>query len=674
MGMIQDQEAVGLWEQSLTMLSDTVYMDIVRNFIGKIPTPFHKPQLTKRLTNLFLNPQFRHNIIEMLSKQDIQLLSATHILGSPTQDEVCAIFEGRLPYAILLNNLVNLEERLLLVPNPYSTNNRCEILVNPILLDLLQSKALSYASIFASIDSESQSQGFRLSGANPSILQALVSLHIHESLGSVEKSSRLLKNKYGPLVFGTDKNQNIDEILYYNRLLFHENIIRPDGRGFRIDWERSERLLRLDRHQLQLRLFISAWHTNFPSQGKTQISDNSLHVLFSDLVSFLRTIPLDTEEDLETACKFVAFRNRISLPDTNHIVAILRQIGLSDPVSQEIINTDRGSTRLTPTIDSDFSISFSNDLETIGSRNILHMIAIARKVDVVSSYEINKQSIMRGFDLGLSVDGIISYLKDLTHTDFKHLENLIKHWRDEFNSITIYDGIIVKADERQSRIIEALPQLQEHIIATISTGLFLLSRSSEIIWREILTATGIGFLPSSITEKVQPDRSHEYFDFQELETHTQQIGLLPLHVPKHQDTALSNPSERLKKSILSKTSNPSEREEMLARLERKLIIVPEQITAIQGPSQTMQASGFDYQGKINLCKAAVNSSSDLLELHLLDDMGNSQMILADAKEFITSAKDPSIRVQVLPEGEERLISLNTLFKVRKLRRSVFFQM
>ena len=281
---------------------------------------------------------------------------------------------------------------------------------------------------------------------------------------------------------------------------------------------------------------------------------------------------------------------------------------------------------------------------------------------------------MRAFDLGLSVDDIISYLKNLTHTEFRHLENLIHHWRDEFSSITIYDGIVVKADERQSRIIEALPQLQEHIVTTIGSGLFLFSRSTETTWREILTATGIGFLPASVTQKVLQDEMEETMDYHEAEDDKNHVDSISLRLPESSVDTQINPSEKLKKAKIAKTSNPSQREEMLARLERKLILVPEQISALQGPSQTMQASGFDYQGKINLCKAAVNSTSDLLELHVLDDMGNTQMLLVEAKEFIPSVKEPSIRVQVLPQGEERVISLNTLFKVRKLRRSVFFQM
>jgi hypothetical protein len=89
----------------------------------------------------------------------------------------------------------------------------------------------------------------------------------------------------------------------------------------------------------------------------------------------------------------------------------------------------------------------------------------------------------------------------------------------------------------------------------------------------------------------------------------------------------------------------------------------------------MQASGFDFQGKVNLCKATINSKIDLLELQMLDEDGNSHILLTEAKELISSsdAQGASIRVSVLPEQEEKVIPIAKVFRVRKLRRSIFFQ-
>jgi hypothetical protein len=209
--------------------------------------------------------------------------------------------------------------------------------------------------------------------------------------------------------------------------------------------------------------------------------------------------------------------------------------------------------------------------------------------------------------------------------------------------------------------------------------MYLFSRSSEAQWREILSSTGIGLLPRSITDvahhkttSVEP--SNEHSDMDTSHPIQEPLRRLAVRQPGTSVPIALDFHHELKKAILAKASNKGEQEELLARLERKLILVPSQISAVQGRTQTMQASGFDFQGKINLCKAAVNSTVELLELHILDHDGNSQILLTEAKELINSTKDASIRVQVLPDGEEKVFPIEKIFKVRKLRRSIFFQM
>lgn len=672
--MNHDHGEVILWERSLTMLPDAVYLDIVRNFLGKIPTPFHKPQLTKRLTNLFLNPDFRHRTVMALSEQDKQLLTATVILGTPTQDEICALFTDRVPYPTLLNNLINLEERLLLVPHPDSIESRMEIIVNPLLKKLLVETALSYSAIFpTAADTPDQVNHYRLVEANAGTIRALTSLHIHSAMGPQDKCERFIRTKMAAAVFGFDSPDFIDLLVYYNRLLFQEGVVDSRGNISRTGLTRAEELIHMNPEQLQMRLFITTWFTQFSQQGKMMDSVVSLQRYFLMIKRLLESLPIHTDEDMVLICKIAACKYGVSIHDGIDTVPLLKTIGLLGTYQQDVPEKSASNLHLSPTIDSDLSISFSGDIEPVGDTDLLHVIAVARKVDVVSTYEITKATVMRAFDLGFSVEEIISYLKGLTHADFTQLKNLMVHWRDEYTSITIFDGIVVKADQRQSRIIEALPNLQPHIIAKISPGIFLLSRKSESTWREILVSTGIGYLPSSITEEPQA-RTHEKIDTRveilDESTHTEELSVRTT-VPAESPLPTF---ESLRRAIMAKVSSTSEREELLARLERKLILVPEQISAVQGPSQTMQASGFDFQGKMNLCKAAVQSKSDLLELHVLDEDGNTRMLLAEAKEFIASAKDPSIRVLVLPEGDEQVIALNSLFKVRKLRRSVFFQM
>ena len=131
--------------------------------------------------------------------------------------------------------------------------------------------------------------------------------------------------------------------------------------------------------------------------------------------------------------------------------------------------------------------------------------------------------------------------------------------------------------------------------------------------------------------------------------------------------------DELREAINKKTLSRAEREELLARLERRLILLPSQIAASDGRTQTMEASGFDYQGKINLSKATVNSAAYLLELSVLDPDGTPQVLMTEVKEFIKDAREAAIRVRILPAGEEKVFSIGKIFRMRRLRRSIFLQ-
>lgn len=677
---MQNHSELGLWERALAQLSDTVYLDIVRNFIGKVPTPFHKPQLTEQLTNLFTNPEFLKQLFLRLSEDDIHILFATYLIGSPTQDELCSLFTYTRSYATLWQNLVNLEERLLLVPNPNSSDNRYEILINPLIQEKLIKTCFTSTTLFHTAEGKESRKRYVNSSLHTSILRALISLHMHEQMGDIEKSERVLQNRYLAQIFGAVDEMKKQYILHHNRLLFREKVLEENGKTISVNHAISQEFLSLNPDIIHMKLCINAWLQCYATTHKSTSypSYNNLQDFFTTFFIILQKLNISTEQDLLIALKIAAFRNRIPLFEDSIMLSLLQEVGISLESSDKSLQDE--TKVFLPTMDSDLTISYSGTLPVIDGKDYLHMIAIVRKVDIVSSYEINKHTILHAFDYGLSVDDICDYLEALTRKSCTQVKNLITHWREEFASITIYDGIVVKADDRQSRIIEALPQLQPYIIARISQGLFLLSRKDESQWRKILFSAGSSMLPSSIkeTNHIQTVRmSHEHIDWKYIVSNQDSLYEIlrsvhnerPNHVTEQE--SLEN---QLRKDILGKARSKSEQEEMLARLEKKLILVPSQVQAVQGPSQTIQASGFDHQGKINLCKSAVQSSVDLLELNVLDDDGVPSTILTEAKELITSAKEPSVRVHVLPHGEERVIPIKSIFKMRKLRRSIFFQL
>ncbi|MGI6432484.1 MAG: hypothetical protein ACOXZ4_01270 [Sphaerochaetaceae bacterium] len=132
--------------------------------------------------------------------------------------------------------------------------------------------------------------------------------------------------------------------------------------------------------------------------------------------------------------------------------------------------------------------------------------------------------------------------------------------------------------------------------------------------------------------------------------------------------------KELKAVIYSKGLSKVQKEELLARVEQNAAsCLYTQIVAHNAPSQTQEASGFDFQGKANLCKGAVNSKTDLIEMHLMHPNGELEVLLTEMKELIKDSDEVMVRVHTLPDSVEKIIALNKVFRVRKKRRSLFFQ-
>jgi hypothetical protein len=659
---------IELWEHSLALLNDEVYLDLVRNFLGKVPTPFHKPLLNKRMTTLFSSEEFVERVIQSLSELDRKILTSAFLLESPTQRELCSLYEDTIDYVTLQQNVVNLEERLLLVPHPNSQIKGGELMINPLLKDRLLESALSLEELIPPVAEEEKRLTF--GDGQRSIIRGLLSLHFHDLLTTEERSARALQNRLVKSIFDVEQTALI---LNYNRLLFFTNAVKERERTSVVIHKQAFNLLALSHFEIQQLLFQSTWHAN-EALSKKVIPPTLPNAFYTSLNQIVEECTITNREQLLFVSRLVALKHRLEVSDWEQLIDLLYSIGLT---TREPLTTENGeSGHLKPTIDTDLTLSFSDDLELAAGRVDLYMLGVIKRFDLVNSYELNKKSLLKAFDSGLTTGEILTYLEKLTTTIPQTLRDLLGEWKQEYSAITIYDGIVVKADERLSRIIEALPNLQDFLITKIETGIYLFRREEEPQWREVLSSTGIGLLPSSIgakEEEVAPISEPLKVEESSIDSLTHALKQLPKSVPPLPVT------EDFKEPLLAlakkRGSSQGEREELEARIEQKLILLPSQVVNIERHSKTMEASGFDFQGKVNLCKTTLNSPLDLLELHLLDDEGNSRTILSEVKEIISgsTSQETSVRVSVLPTNEEKVIPIAKVFRVRKLRRSIFFQ-
>ena len=633
---------IKLFNSALSKLKDDIFLEIASNFLGKVTTPFHKPQIIGELATLFSCQDFTQKVFSTLSTLDCQILSATYLANGASWQQICEIFKDEIPYVVLQQQVVNLQERLLLLL--YNSDNE-KLNLNPILEKELTENYLSFDLIVTKKEGQIKQFDRRL-------LKALFSLHFHQNLGSLNRSEVLLQRKYADEIF----TEPIEVLYAYNRLLYRFKCVTAKGKRALTNPAAFDSLLSMSDEQLSYLVFSSSFANK---------EESNLRVFYETMVQLLKRSGFVDDLFFLRLIKIASIYSNCFIEDLDATLKLLKNTVIGK--KQESLENTK---RVEPTIDTDLTLFFSGDIEPIDNKELLHYIALVEKVDIITSYALSKKSLLRAFDAGFTVGEILDYLNKLVKVVPKSLKHLLNQWHDEFSCVTLYDGIVVKTDNRVARIVQNLPKLKEHLLATIGENIFLFNRETEVDWRQMLLSSGFDFLPSSIPKEVKEPplskiaenytvKDKKLNSFLDSKTQKKDVENLSFKEELH--------------SLILKKKFPKEKEEyLLARLERNLILTENQITQSAFKTQIMEAKGFDYQGKINLCKAAVNSETELVELTMLNEKGKSQILMAQVKEFIKESDNPAIRVLTLPEEKELLISINKIFKVRKLKRSIFF--
>lgn len=126
----------------------------------------------------------------------------------------------------------------------------------------------------------------------------------------------------------------------------------------------------------------------------------------------------------------------------------------------------------------------------------LWRFAIPLKADSLNQWSITKRSIKSALDGGMNKDEIILYLSSFSSTPLSPLiEERLSLWSEEYGRIKIERAAILETEERISRLIKMIPQMQEYILSNPSDNLFVMDGGKEDEWREILSSSGFDMLP-----------------------------------------------------------------------------------------------------------------------------------------------------------------------------------
>ncbi|MCF7942835.1 MAG: hypothetical protein K9L21_00190 [Spirochaetia bacterium] len=718
----------------LLSMPDDTFFYIMRNYLGPLQTPFHKPTLIKKLISFLTRTEVLQRIAEIADTVDRKILTAVSMLEEPSIQDIYEIFKDELEFFQLHYAVLNLEERLLLLTSTDGTG----LQINPLFHDLAEKKLIDFSLLIGCgnnqvivenvllpaaakpLPADCLSNGFFI----PTVLVHLLQRNTAEqtdgqppklmsekftSISGNPETAEILSSAWN-LAISAFNTLGIVEIKKNIPCIASDLDIRSvaDISGSPL----SQRLLlpglaallglsptrEIMSQLLFFLIFLTAGNLNVIGEKALQRL-----IIISRIISSEKN-SMEFQEILLNPLMEVLVSQQILYPTQYEgyyavnpgITVFFSKLFPRHPIFAE---SDNSSPALSQkmlskpfaSLDSDFTIRADPSINTENAFDLLVFLEL-RKIDILYSFDLTKKSFLRACDMGRSITDFQSACEKASGFQVPPLIlRTLQTWRDSYNRVSLLSGIVLKADAAMSRIITSHPDFKQYILETLAEGLFLMDRKSEKVWRSCLSSFGIEYLPKTKYSNVEKPSSSEEpmqqpsvmsFIDDSLETVNNYLSNINLSVIMKADSAYAIPEdteknvpgfvEDLLNSLNLKKLSEKDTEDFRARIDKKLILSDEQIKGSRIHATISEARGLDYQGKINLCKDALSKKNELLEIHERDASRREIVTLLQPTSLQYPARqDAVITGKTLPEGIERSYTVRKVFLLRKLHASLF---
>ncbi|MCR5494926.1 MAG: helicase-associated domain-containing protein [Treponema sp.] len=690
------------WRNTLSLLDDERFFEIMRIYIGEIHTPFNKDKLIEQLSSIFRKEQNKEKIIAYLSEFDIKIISAISSIKNASRDKITDFFKSEYPVSEIYSQLLNLNERLII----YSYKNDKEeslFAINPLLEELLQPyinlKKLISEPVFLAHNFDPP---FTLT---PLFIASFIS-YIYENPEMCRNNCEFKKKDIEKLNLIFPGKIEILKKLFkglvnLKLIKIGEKSIEVDQKRFEIFSENPEVLqyaflstaaaVRLGREglrsQTQLLLDVAA---STPQTGVSKSSLLRIAFLISNKVAdedrrpgrsrFSRMIESHLnssdkteysgqieEEIIDNAITFGLF-TEIGKSETEEAILIPgpvltnQELKLSSEQKKGILNINAGT-----------NITIMPGL-TLNELMQLVLFMDVKSSSTVTEFEINRKSISRAFDKNLTKEDILERLS--LYNAYKIPQNLeinIEEWQTSYSSALLYKGYILKVDEKIERLVQNNPKIAPYIQLKLATGIFLLniplSQDADLFIKE----SGLEFMgnvkaaaPENETINYPPVNQGANYFYNSIDNPQAEQELL----------ASSQKADEFKKALIAKLESmelsKQQYEGLLTRIERKVILNEEQLKPETVRLEILEADGMNYNGKIHLLENAIQAG-DMIELTIPNEKDSSIMetFLGQPLMLAKQTNDSLVKFADQKSGEIRFYSVSRANHIKIIRTSIF---
>lgn len=661
------KEHPDFFKQWLIALENEKFYYVARNFLPETTTPFNQIKVSEQLTSFFLNEEKASALLSTIDSIDSLLLGIFQITEGASTNQVLSLlkpFEKKVlsedkefayysyfdnnknlkefSYVSLIEHISNLAKRLIIL----SVEDK--FILNPIFGEELIKKA-SLRPVFESHDIYNEELNKNI--VDGEVLRGYLSIvKLNHKLTDYQK-----RNMVAPLFPAFSVEELMEATEQIDNLLEELEIFKPFDT---VEYEILQRLIGLTSFDLAVLFF---------AQTLAPLFDNFKQIFpfAKSVLSFLDEIKTFDDKSLSFLIQTQALKYEID--KTDKIVEKLLKLNI-------IIKTETAFqiNKFSKDYSSSEPLTFDTDLSVryLGSRSkndILWRFASLCSLDIQTAYKLTKEDFRDALDSDMKKETIYQYISD-NCTDIENCSafNYLDLVEKQYSQLSVFDGIVLQADDRISRIIDSHPDMSEYVINKLADGVYLMSREKETQWTVLLEKAGL-IVPRRKGDLIQSETFYTNDQWRLSNNyHLKEDQLLVVDTLENLDPNLSKNNYKIINNFVSeKTFKPrklrakielmnlkkAEKKDLLGRLRSSMIVDESQIAPLVLDID-ISASGFEFRRKVNVCKMAGKEENTVLkvtysthELLLLVEKVKAE---SDNEYFVIAKKLPTLEKVTLP--------------------------
>lgn len=685
-------ENIMLWRESLSVMPDSHFFDLLRMYIGEIKTPYNKQNLIENLSSFLRKEDTKETIISLLSREDLELLTAIYLIPKVSQNKLMDFFSNE-SFSSLYEHLMNLEERLLIFRYIDKETGKTQFKINPHLMEKLKPYLTKEKIISYSVEFEQKDIVQKDAVLTPELLTAFVSFVVENS--DLIKADGNFKKRVDVLLKESfPRHTNMDFFKLLLEAFINLSIFRQTDDGIVVLFERLKSFAKLTEQEQYVYLAVAATG-HFPRDVIQKQSQLFLELLMHIEGACYTKENIIKQSYLINEQKAQYGENPIK---TGRFAAILREaqnqkegqisheeeksfsIGrlidtalifglLSSVKSSKTVDNCYIARKIPQTMDAKVvNIDGGYSVSILPGLSFLKLIPFAKslrvlKLDTILQMEISKKTVLNSFSLGETPESLIFHFSNFSNFAFpQNLKFSMEDWYESYNSATLFHGYVLKIQPEKAALVEKNPVLEPYIKMTLSPGVFLLDFASSGEVQRVIEESGLDFIGS--VKKLKEEVSSIPFPSIKARGHFFSVNR-EASITGNSLEGIASVKEKFYTSISLGNFSKEEEDELKSRVSRGIIVNGSQLKNVSIRPEKNEAFGMDYVGKIRVIEHAI-SSENFAEISYDD-----RVYFGLPVKLEKSSGDTLVHFVLEPSKEERQFSLGHAQKVKRIPGAIF---